>query len=224
MPEPIMWAQFAEAQRHGKPVRRPNPETGELEVVVDPETGEPVLEKFPQVGYVGALNQPNDEPARMRIRGWVRVLKHDGHEINQKLTNAAAQDNLNASYVHFMRAKARHYGWFPVGKCPLVALAAQEIQSSQIVAKDILKDRACAAGTSNEVRPCKHYLAERDARRARHAKNEAKRLKALRSDDEKAADVAAKQTVDIVTGVGDTIASAIGTLAARLEPEKGKKG
>jgi hypothetical protein len=202
MPEPILWAHKV---TRAKPVLRLNPETGQREQVIDDETGEPVTERIPQIGHVGDY----ENPVAMRRPGWVHVLKHDGHEVRVKLTNAAAQEDLNHSYANFMRAKIRHFGWVIVGTCPLVAVASGDIRKQHLAARSLLTERACERGSFGELNPCRHYLAERDARRARHGVLEARRNSSFKPEADRLIEAQAKQTTEIVTGVGGAIADAL---------------
>lgn len=215
MPEPILWTQHAKPLR-SRPVRQFNPESGEVEFVINEDTGEPLLERIPQVGHDGGY----DDPKKFKRYGFVNLLRHDGHQVFAKLTNAAAQTDLNASYVHFMRAKHSYFGWFPVGQCPLSALAAGTIQKKHIAAKDILKDRPCDRAACNEFKPCKHYIAERDARRARHAKAEKKRIESFKDDSVKMLEAQQKQTTDIVEGIGDKFSEALRGFVAPADEKK----
>jgi hypothetical protein len=216
--EPILWAQHASSMRT-RIARRWDQESQAMVPVIDEETGEPVIEKIPQRAHLGSSDY--DKPELVKHVGWMLVLRHDGHEVFFKLTNAAAQENLNESYCHFMRAKARHFGWLNVGRCPLAAVAAGEVKREQLADRSV-KGEPCPNSTSS--RPCKHYIAERDARRDRNKKREAKRDAAFKPEAERMLEAQRQQTTEIVSGVGAVLADAIkGVLVAAPEAEPKKK-
>ena len=168
MAEPILWAHRLHGDKASpnalKPVaRRWNEDTGQVEDVIDPETGIPVREKVPARGHNG------DEDVRtarmLNIPRWVHVLRHDGHETRVPITMAAADLDGSDNYGKKIRAKARFFGWIPVGRCPIALLTAGELSPSKLACRDLQKvSTPCKHGTYGDLRPCPHYVLERDAR------------------------------------------------------------
>lgn len=135
-----------------------------------------------------------------------------------KLTNAAADLDTDASFPRERRAKARYFGWINVGRCPLAAVIAGDLQKGQIIAKevrDLETSAACAHGSYGETRPCPHYLAESKARKALQAKETMRLEKSNRSEADKLITAQQEQTKEIVSGVAGALATAIGAVASK---------
>ncbi len=213
MPEPILWANKAVRKI---PVKQFNEASGQMEDVFDDETGARVFEKIPQRAHVGG---DYDNPIPSKHVTWLHMLRHDGHEVRVKLTNAAADLDTDASFARERRAKARYFGWLLVGVCPLTQVAAGDVQKGQLMAKEIRDARPCERGACSEARPCAHYTAERQARRALQAKETSRLEKSNRSEAEKLISAQQEQTKEIVTGVAGELAKAIATIV----PERPKK-
>lgn len=212
MQEPILWANKAIRQI---PAKRFNEATGQMEDVFDDETGRRVMERVPQRAHVGG---DYDNPITSKAPTWLHVLRHDGHVVRMKLTNAAADLDTDASFPRERRAKARYFGWLLVGTCPLAAVIAGDLQKGQIMAKAVRElptNEACAHGTYGENRPCPHYRAEEAARKALQAK-ETKRIEmSNRSEADRLISAQQEQTKEIVSGVAGALASAIGSVAGK---------
>lgn len=215
MAEPILWANKAGASRT-KLVRKYDPETGKMEVVIDPVTEQPLREKIPQTAHRGGSDY-DDPQLDKRIRAYLHVLTHAGNEVRMRINMGAADVEGADFYGRERTAKMRYFGWIRVGECPIAARVAGRLQKHQIVAKDLrdAKD-ACEAGTCSEDRPCRHYELERDARRARQAKAQAARDATMRTEAEKLIAAQKQQTTEIVTGVATAIGDA---LKSALQPQ-----
>jgi hypothetical protein len=212
MQEPILWANKAVRQI---PAKRFNEATGDMEDVFNEETGRRVMEKIPQGCHVGG---DYDNPVASNRRTWLHVLRHDGHVVRMKLTNAAADLDTDASFPRERRAKARYFGWLLVGSCPLAAVLAGDLQKGQIIAKeirDLPTNQACAHGSYGEFKPCQHYRAEEKARKALQAKESTRIEKANRSEADKLISAQQEQTKEIVSGVTGALAAAISTVVSK---------
>lgn len=186
------------------------------------DLGNPLRERIPAVGTVG-------EPYTGRpqaVRRFVTMLRADGNEVSVALTAAAASipgtDNSQRDYA---LAKAKHFGWIEKGHCPLEEHQSDRVgfglpkliaESNRAAARD--NERCAHWGTSPNAEPCRHWLAEVEARRARRAKEESKRAESYKSDD-------AKHT-DAIKGLVESLA----TMTARPAeapapaPTTGRKG
>lgn len=174
MADPIFWAnqEIARANRI-LPARRFNEETGVLEPVIDPVTRQPLMERVPQRGHAGD-SDPKSPRIETRIRRWMHVLRHDGIEARVPITTAAAPVE-DSNYGAWMGMKARHFGWIPIGQCPLALLLTGAIRVHHLVAVELQGEQACPHGTYGEQKACPHYLVERRARRALKAELQRRR-------------------------------------------------
>lgn len=204
MAEPILWCKPGAAGDKNRriPARRFNPETRQMEDVIDEDTGARLFEKVPQRAHIaGDYENPVLDP-----RGfWMHVLRHDGHVVRVKLTNAAADRDIDAPGARERKAKARYFGWIPVGNCPLALILAGGINPGQVAAKHILKDHACPPSSYSETNHCPHYVEEEKARKARHAAQQAKLAKSFQGDADKLIAAQQQQTGEIVTAIADAL-------------------
>ena len=196
MADPIMWTE------RGMKFRRPAYEwndAGQRVAKVD-DLGRPLFERVPQTGRVGVVRQIEDIAATrpMREVRAVQYLKDDGHEIHAPIRSAAAalhgEHGTDMSLVSYVRAKARFYGWIPVGCCPVDVVLRGErnvLQMFSAEVRDAIKARdACAAATVGlDKPPCKHYVAERDARRRRRLAEHEQQVMNAKTQEAKTLDV-----------------------------------
>jgi hypothetical protein len=205
MSEPILWADAAKSQRR-IPARRYNAAIGAMEDIFDDDTGERLYEKIPQRGHVGG----DYERPVLGKATWMHVLRHDGHVVRHKLTCAAADYDMSQLTSQERKAKARHFGWIPVGHCPIALVVSGEVKSGQLIAKDLRGiTTPCVHGTYGETKPCTHYLAEEAARKALQAKKQAASDKRMQPEAEKLIAAQQTQTKEIVAGIGDALAKVI---------------
>jgi hypothetical protein len=228
--EPVLWCAAAKSQRT-IPARRWNPETQQMESVIDIETGLPVIEKIPQRPHDG--DSPPDKPTFANLRRWIHVLRHDGHVVRMPI-NMAAADVEGLDFVgRERRAKARHYGWIPVGMCPLALLAAGDLRPQQLAMLGVaepetierkareLRVEACDPRKCGEVSPCPHYLQEEKARKERQNRRQAKINAAFQSEADKLLKGQQQQTSEIVAGVSKVMAETFaGAGGMSLSPEQ----
>jgi hypothetical protein len=212
MAEAILWANKAVRTQRAQ---KWNQDTQQLEPVINPETGEPVMEKIPQRAHDG-----DSDPRKpvMVHATWIHYLRHDGHCTRVKITNAAADldtDQLNGKYH---RAKARHYGWIPLSACPCAMRVAGQIAAAQLRSEEARTGSPCAPGTHSEMRPCPHVLAEEAARKEARRRIQAARDVAFEPEAQKLLKGQQQQTTEIVTGVANALADAVRSLAPRPEP------
>lgn len=215
MADPIMWAKRGDS--FARPAREWDPELKAWTTPTD-DMGMPRLERIPQTGRVGVVRQVEDIATTrpMQDPRSIRYLRTEGHEIHAPIRSAAAalngDKNTDRSFRENIVAKASFYGWLQVGCCPVDEVMRRIIMPERIVSpmvREAIRDRKpCSqADVGGGKPPCPHYLAERDARRARQVKFEEQRAKSLKSDSDKLAE---KQT------------EAIGALVERLavKPEE----
>lgn len=136
--------------------------------------GRTVVERVPQGAHDGA--SPYDNPVRLPSNRAPVVLKDDGNEVPIVLTTAAAHTDINTGYANQQRRKARAFGWFDVGACPVHLVLSRELLPQCVKERSIfdpvtgdLAARPCSPGTYGPSQPCSHYVAERAARRRLHA-------------------------------------------------------
>jgi len=208
MPEPIYWASNKTALARKIPAKKFDALSGQMVEVFDPDTGERIYEKIPQRGHVGG---DYDNPVTGRPR-WLHVLRHDGHVIRMTLTCAAADYDFAQLTSQERRAKARHFGWIPVGSCPLALIQAGELKQGQLIAKelrDLKSSAACAHGTYGEQRHCPHYQIEESARRALQERKQVASDKKMQPESDKLIAAQQEQTKDIVSGIAGIMADAV---------------
>lgn len=208
MAEPILWANKAEGMRR-QLARTFNPSSGQMEQVIDQETGQPLFEKIPQRGHAG--DSGYDNPRQMRSQRWMHVLRHDGHVVRVPITNAAADQDSNSEYSRYQMAKARHFGWIEVGHCPGALVLSGRIEKHHL-ASDSAKASVtspCAHGTYGASKWCPHYMAEEQARKARQAKFQGKRDRDFMPEAEKLMRSQEAQTEKMVSGVAEGVAEAV---------------
>jgi hypothetical protein len=180
--EPIFWQTTKTSTADYRGAQRLVRKDGEL---VYDELGNPVRERHPAIGHDGSSHYKNPTPdARCRAQRFRTVVRHDGNVVFQTMLTAAAADP-NDEYVKYQNAKARFYGWFPLGSCPCALLANSELTPNQIVDKSILEASPCPPRSYDVNKPCPHALSEREARLARHLRNEGIRGEKFRSEAEK---------------------------------------
>lgn len=216
MAEPILWANKVARQRI-RQAKQYNRETDTLEPIVDEETGEPVMEQVPLRGHSGEVLDPiRQQVPLVRLPRWVHFLKHCGTEARVPITNCAGQADPDTKYRKFIEAKAKHFGWIPVGTCPIAMVYEGKLRPNQIVAKGLLKiskDGKVTAtpteyGAYSELKPAETYIIERDARRERKRKVQAKRDKQFQGDVEKQLEAQRQQTSEIASAVATAVAKA----------------
>lgn len=186
------------------------------------QDGTPVRVRHPQAGHQGDY----DSVIRMQGEGyrWITVVKTDGSTVCYVLTNGAADMNPGSEYAQDRKQKARFYGWFRLGQCPVALLGAGEMHQGHFADRSLLKAQACQPGTHSLDKPCPHALAEIAARRAKHAARESESAEAF-ADKQAAAQRA--QTEALTSAMAEQTNAIVGTLANALggksEDSKGKR-
>ena len=215
MAEPILWANKAEALRR-IPARAYNPKTGQMEQLIDADTGIPMHEKIPQRSHIGDYDKP-----QIVARPWLHVLRHDGHVCRIPITSAAAHVDPHTNQGRYMHAKASHLGWIRVGYCPGALVIGGTIKANSLVSKEAIDSvkNPCANGTYSETKWCPHYMAEEAARKTRQGRVQEKRDATFKSD----ADKILESHKEIVTGVAEAVAEAVTRSQAKpSDPVKAK--
>lgn len=189
-----------------------NRETRSWERVVD-DLGNPVNERVPSFGFVGTPSTVL-KPMPGANRRATRFMHMDGHITSSPLISAAASQPDSSSYADYTRAKAKHFGWIEYGHCPL-----EDHQSDRegfAIQKLVAKENREAAAKNDRCRhwwtggpivnsvPCRHWLAELDARRDLRNRDDKAKAQAFKSEAE-------KQTT--------AIADLVRTVAERAMPE-----
>lgn len=126
------------------------------------ENGRRIVERIPQRGHQG--DYENRRPAQ-GVRS-VRVVCHDGNTVDSTLTSAAAHLDHTTPQGQYVMAKWRHFGWFPLGNCPLALLGVGQLQIGHFRDQSIVSESPCPPNSCNTANPCKHALAELAARRS----------------------------------------------------------
>lgn len=184
--------------------------------------GQSVRIRHPQAGHQG------DYDAVIRMRGegyrYITIVKSDGSTVFYALTNGAADMNPNSEYAQDRKQKARFFGWFRLGQCPVALLGAGELNQEHFADSSLLSAQACQPGTHSLEKPCPHALAEIAARRAKHAARESESAEAF-ADKQAAAQRA--QTEALTSAMAEQTNAIVGTLATALggksEDPKGKQ-
>lgn len=194
MSDPVLWA-----KRGPIPSRRAFVWKDGQRVPAEDDLGRPIFERVPQAGKVGLVRQvadidglrPQSQPR------YITYLRDDGHVTNNVITGAAASvPGTDKSYEIALRQKARFKGWIQWGTCPIDAALRQDITGLQLVDqgnREAFKRREpCPHGTVGpRLAPCKHFVAEEQARREMRAEGE------RRSVRKSAADRQAEAFVDL---------------------------
>lgn len=162
-----------------------------------------------QGDYWGIIEHP-----RARASRYVDVVRHDGHIVALVLTNASGDVGLieGSNYGAYMKAKARHFGWFPIGSCVLQCVAAGVIHRRDIVDETLLEVTPCERGTV-PAGGCSHTLAELAARRAAQA-----RASAAVEEDLAEKETAGQRAIAAATAAASAagIAEVLGPILAQL--------
>lgn len=188
--------------------------------------GSPIRVKHPQAGHQGDY----DSPIRMKAEGnrYLTVVNSQGNVVYYVLTNGAGDMNPNSEYAVDRKQKARFFGWYQIGQCPVALLASGEMHRGHFVDRSLLKAHPCQPGSYSINKPCIHALAERKARldkqaayvaetEKQHANKEAE---AQREQTKALTEAMAAQTKAIV----GTLSDALGTKPEDSEPPKSKRG
>jgi hypothetical protein len=171
--EPILWCSRPGHNREREIVRF--------------ENGKRIIEKIPQRGHQGDYENRRID-RRCAAARWIHVVRHDGFAVRMLLTNGAAGMDPNDSWGQYQKAKARYFGWFPIGSCPLALVATGDIKASQLVDRSLIGQKACEPGSYSEATPCPHCLSEHRARIGAHADAETERYKNFQDVHEKQID------------------------------------
>lgn len=170
------------------------------------ENGKKIVERIPQRGHMG--DYENRRPARGTRS--IRTVRHDGHVIDHVLTSGAAHLDPTTPQGQYQLAKGRHFGWYPIGSCPLAMLAIGNVQKDHFHDQTLLADQPCPPGSCNENKPCKHALAELEARRKTRAVEAAELQARFRDPAEKMVDAQREQTAALTSTIREVLAKASG--------------
>lgn len=139
-------------------------------------------ERLPRAAHAGDYEHPTEHP--LADRRFVRVLRHDGHEVALALGSGAGDLSGKGTQRKAQLAKARHFGWLRPDEC-----AIRQVKSGGIRPESLLTWTADAKVCSKDhdrSKPCPHYLAEREARQAANAKREQDVADSFKSHEQRA--------------------------------------
>lgn len=184
--------------------------------------GRKVVEKVPQRARM------SDEAGQGQFGGqrWIRVVRHDGHDVRVTMTNGAAHFDMNTSYAAQMRRKARFLGWIPIDACPVQKLLAGEMTEDHFVDKKLLTEQPCVRGSYSASKPCPHLIAERDARRVQNKADWDERAVSYKTEADKiieAAQLQSKATVEGLTAGLRELAAQMADLRQSSAPPQDRK-
>jgi hypothetical protein len=175
--------------------------------------GREVRVKHPQAGHQG------DYDALVRMRGegyrFMTIVKTNGATVFYTLTNGAADMDPNSGYAIERKQKARFYGWYRIGACPVALLRAGEMHPGHFVDQSLLEAAPCEHGTYGHSKPCPHALAEKAARQKRHAAYEAETAASYAN---KAEEAQRAQTAAIVAAQQQQTEALVGVITSALNP------
>lgn len=211
MAEPILWANHA---KRTQPAMQWNPDLRAFEPVIDPDTGEPRLEKIPQRAHDGDGDPFKPKSLTLVHATWIHYLRHDGHCVRVKLTNAAADLDVDQKIAKYHQAKARWFGWIPLSACPCALRVGGQISQAQLRSDDAKHGDPCPPGSHSETRPCPHLVAERAVRQAARKKIQAARDLTFQPEAEKLLRGQQQQTNEIVSALTEVVKA----LAGQREP------
>ncbi|MCX5741875.1 MAG: hypothetical protein NT062_05160, partial [Proteobacteria bacterium] len=178
--------------------------------------GDLVVERLPSLCHdqIGS----DDFHANARTR-YVTIVRDNGCTVPLVLTCASSDLDTSQGFAQYQRAKARHYGWFPLAACPLELVTGTvgvppTLRADQLAIST--DDVACAAGTYSEDAPCRHAVAEIQARRTRW-----NRIQQAREDEaNKNAPATPEQIAAAASkGIGETLTKMFGELLAKTATE-----
>lgn len=178
---------------------RPNYNQRDREIV-RMEGGKRIVEKVPQRGHQGDYDNRTIDPRSARSR-WLHVCRDDGNWIRMVMTNAAAHVDSNEAWGQYQRAKARFFGWFPIGSCPLALISAGYFKPGQFVNQAMLEEQACKPGTYSEREPCPHCKAETEARRKQRTELEVERAKNWRDPTDRQIEAAREENAKLIAAL-----------------------
>lgn len=203
---PVRW-EIARAPRTGEAQYR----GGNVRYVLD-EDGRRVQERLPALAHEGDdYYSPKIHPLARSTR-YIIVVRHDGHVVPLLLTNGSGHIDTNTEWAGYQRAKARHFGWFPLEECPVRLIKSGWLKPDLVLDQSLLTAKVCPKEGVPE-HGCKHGIAERNARRSqRRSEGEAvERSHAAKAQHEKRAIAEAS-----ATGIGEALKDALGPLGPRL--------
>jgi hypothetical protein len=215
MADPIRWTRKGD-RSHERPAFMWD-DKGQRVPVLD-DKGRAMKERVPTTGRVGVVRQSADVANTKPMRDPVsmHVLRADGHEVHVPIRSSSASlhgtQGTDTSLRQFRLAKNKHEGWILVGSCPVDLVMRRELNRLQMDSPEVRaavdRGEACGPGEVGANKPpCKHYVAERAARRKlRFDENQA------RNDAHKSE--AAKQTEALV----DLMKTIAPGLAADAQP------
>jgi hypothetical protein len=163
--------------------------------------GKEVVERVPQIGHQGDYEHKS---LAQGIR-YIEVVRHEGHIINQVLTNAAAHLDINTGWFQQQRGKALYWGWYPIATCPVALLRTGELQPRHIKDASLLNAQPCEHGTYDREHRCPHSISEQAARSKWWATAEAERVAAYKDPTDRMIEAGREQSRELANVVADAI-------------------
>lgn len=163
--DPILWVK---ANHKGRAVPAYVWKNGRRVRATD-DMGRPLLERIPAIGFVGK-DLANMKP--MAGKRSIKMLTKQGNEISVPLSTGASLAAVEGPFKSDRLRKLVFYGAITVGSCP-VREVYRGLRKEHLLSPDARDATApCAEHdvgvdeAGNELPPCPHYVAERDARMA----------------------------------------------------------
>lgn len=192
---PICWAEIA-TQPTNRIFHAFKWEDGKRVQSRDTLTGAPLFDRRPLRAHLGNnLTGVRDA----NVASTVKFLRGDGIIADIKVNNGPGHvvDGDDRYQRNVMR-KHRHFGGVVVGECPALLVALGMIPPHTVLAADA-RTAPCSHETLGPRNaPCRHFVAEHNARKAKALENHGKLLESFKSAEAKLVEAQAKAAQDSV--------------------------
>lgn len=197
------------------------------------EHGRMITERVPQGAQYGT---PLGGLTSAPVRSSVKVMRWEGWLSDVRVNQAAAHDATgmgDTSYENYMIGhKGRGEGWVQMGQCPAaLALSTDQVgrpllPQDKIAAPEVVLDgKPCLpqmVGVRNP--PCRHFVAEQEARLKLNGHLRPKLEAAYRSDEAKLAEAQNASLTGAITKMSEVAENIAAVLVeSRTAPTKEKK-
>jgi hypothetical protein len=186
--------------------------------------GREIVERVPQIGHQGDYE---NKKVASGVR-YIEVVRHEGHVVALCLTNAAAHLDPSTGWGQQQRGKAHHFGWFPIGLCPVALLGTGELQAHHVKDRSLLDAEPCKPGTYGRENRCPHNIAEQVARSKFWGMAEAERAKAYKDPTDRLIEANQQQQREFAQTLAEAIKANSGNAVPSTDTDpparNGKKG
>jgi hypothetical protein len=181
--EAICWAEKATQPAARQRAAFKWTEDGKRVPSTDPRTGVQLIERLPLQAHRG--NNLTGVSVATDIKSTMKVLRHEGIWADVKTNNGPAHATDGSDrYELNMRAKARHFGWIPLGECPAAMVAHGLIEAHTVLAPEARDGKPCERHSLGIRNPhCRHLWAEMKARAAANGQKQSEREEAFKSEE-----------------------------------------